>query len=132
MLKICQHEIKIKLQKGDIMKNNIIGERIQLRRKELKMTQSKLAELTGYSDKTAISKIENGISDLTQSKIVLFANVLHTSPSYIMGWVEESSPKEDRDEQQKQRLLAYYNELTDKQKSTVMELMEVLVSNNEK
>jgi transcriptional regulator with XRE-family HTH domain len=114
------------------MKNNIIGERIQLRRKELKMTQSQLAELTGYSDKTAISKIENGISDLTQSKIVLFANVLHTSPSYIMGWVEESSPKEERDEIQKQRLLAYYNELTDKQKSTVMELMEVLVSNNEK
>jgi len=37
-----------------------IGSRIRERRTALKMTQTQLAELTGYTDKTAISKIENG------------------------------------------------------------------------
>lgn len=114
------------------MKNNIIGERIQLRRKELKMTQSQLAELTGYSDKTAISKIENGISDLTQSKIVSFAKALETTPSYIMGWVDISPSKDEMKKQQEERLLTYYNALTELQKNTVMDLMEALVEKNEK
>ena len=66
-----------------------VGNQIRKRRKQLKITQDELAKLTGYGDKTAISKIELGQRDLTQSKIVLFANALQTTPAYLLGLTEE-------------------------------------------
>lgn len=58
------------------------------------MTQTELAEKIGYSDKSMISYIENGKVDLTQSKILLFAEVFGVSASYLMGndGTEESVP----------------------------------------
>lgn len=66
-----------------------VGARIKKRRTELKMSQAELAKLTGYADKTAISKIEHELSDLTQSKIVSFAKALDTTVEYLMGWEEK-------------------------------------------
>lgn len=59
---------------------------IKKRRESLGMSQTKLAELSGYADKTMISKIENGNIDLAQSKIVAIANALKTTPRALMGW----------------------------------------------
>lgn len=53
------------------------------------MTQSDLAELTGYNDRSSIAKIEKGEVDLSQSKISLFAKVFHVSESYLMGLQKE-------------------------------------------
>lgn len=78
------------------MKNAITGLRIRERREALKMSQTELAKITGYSDKTAISKIENCHSDLTQSKILTFAKALHTSHQYLMGWTD--NPEEFPDD----------------------------------
>ena len=64
---------------------------IKHRRKELGMTQTDLAKKLGYTDKSMISKIENGSIDLPQSKIISFAEALNISPSDLMGW-EEPSP----------------------------------------
>lgn len=61
---------------------------IKERRLKLGMTQTELAEKLGYSDKSAIAKIESGKIDIPQSKIVAFAKALHTSPSELMGWDE--------------------------------------------
>ena len=65
---------------------------IRKRREELGMTQGQLAALTGYADKTMISKIEKGNIDLSQSKIIAFAEALQTTPRALMGWDE---PDED-------------------------------------
>lgn len=65
-----------------------IGIRIQARRKELGMTQEELAEKMGYKSKSSINKIELGVNDIPQSKILLFAQALMTSPAYLMGWDE--------------------------------------------
>lgn len=59
---------------------------IKKRRKELKMTQQKLADLTGYGDRSSIAKIESGLVDISQSKLELFASVLHTTPGELLGW----------------------------------------------
>lgn len=75
------------------MAKNTLGERIRDRRKAMKLTQSQLATTLGYADKTAISKIESGESELNQSKVVRFAEALNTSPSYLMGWVTDPSPR---------------------------------------
>lgn len=63
-----------------------VGKMIKQRRLELHMSQEELAKKLGYSDKTAISKIESSKSDLTQSKIVQFAKALNTTPLYLLGY----------------------------------------------
>lgn len=72
-----------------------IGENIRRRRIELKMTQEELAIRVGYTSKSTINKIEQGVNDVQQSKIEQFANALNTSPSVLMGWVDENTGKKN-------------------------------------
>ena len=65
---------------------------IKLRRKELKLSQDELAKLTGYTDRTSISKIESGKVDLPQSKIHIFAKALHTTEGELMGTTADPFP----------------------------------------
>ena len=67
-----------------------IGERIRLKREELNITQTELAELTGYKSRSSINKIESEDRGLPQSKIKVFAEALHTTPSYLIGWEDEA------------------------------------------
>lgn len=62
-----------------------MGLRIKSLREEKKMSQSTLAELVGYKDKTAIAKVESGKVDLPQSKISAFAKALNTTTSYLFA-----------------------------------------------
>lgn len=70
-----------------------IGTRIRARRKELKLTQADLAARLGYRDKSTIAKIEAGINDITQSRVVQFADALETTVSYLLGDNEEDTKK---------------------------------------
>lgn len=63
-------------------------ENIKKQRLLLKMTQTELAKKLGYADKSMIAKIEKGLIDLPQSKIIAFAEALNTTPSELMGWEE--------------------------------------------
>ena len=54
-------------------------------RKLRKMSQERLAELAGYTDRSSIAKIEKGLVDLPQSKIVDIAKALNVSPGELMG-----------------------------------------------
>lgn len=78
------HSVNIFLEGSDFV--NDIGKNIARRRTELGLTQEELAFLMGYKSKTSINKIEKGINDIPQTKIVKFAEVLRTTPSYLMGW----------------------------------------------
>lgn len=70
------------------------------------LSQDELAKKTGYNDRSSIAKIEAGKVDLTQSKLVAFADALNTTPGYLMGWEPDSKspipagfqplPKRDR------------------------------------
>ena len=68
-----------------------IYERIRNLRISLGMSQEDLAHKMGYKDRSMITKIESGNVDISQKKIVAFANVLSTSPAYLMGWTENPS-----------------------------------------
>ena len=59
---------------------------IKARRLELKMSQDRLAELTGYKDRSSIAKIEKGEVDLAESKIREFAKALKITTQELMGW----------------------------------------------
>lgn len=54
------------------------------------MSQEELAKKVGYSGKSMVAKVEKGLVDLSQSKIMDFAKALETSAGDLMGWVEDS------------------------------------------
>lgn len=66
--------------------NKEIGAKIKARREDLKMSQRALAEKMGYSNHSTVARIENGLVDIPQSRIVQFSEVLGVSTSYLMGW----------------------------------------------
>ena len=69
-----------------------IADRIRLKRNELQLSQSELAERAGYSDKTAISKFEHAGDDISMKQIKRVAKALGTTSAYLMGWDEEDTP----------------------------------------
>ena len=58
-------------------------------REQLGMSQDELAEKTGYTSRSSIAKIEKGLVDLQQSKIISFAIALGVTPSHLMGWDDQ-------------------------------------------
>lgn len=77
------------------MINKKLSEKIRSRRKELKMSQEELASLVGYTDRSIISRIEKGLIDLTESKIMAIAKALKVTPEILVGWEEKSEEKND-------------------------------------
>ena len=62
-----------------------IGERVKQLREMKNMTQEELAHKLGYKNKSSVAHIENG-RDIPRSMVVKLADVLETTPSYLMGW----------------------------------------------
>ena len=62
-----------------------IYDRIRQLRIKAGMSQDELAHAMGYKDRSMITKIESGKVDISQKKIFKFAEVLNTSPAYLMG-----------------------------------------------
>lgn len=69
-----------------------VGERIKKARKEKGITQTELAERLGYKSRSSINKIEVEGRDIPRSMVVRFAQALGVTPSYLMGWEDESEP----------------------------------------
>ena len=69
------------------------GLRIKNLRVDKGMTQDELAQKAGYTSRSSINKIELGLVDIPQSKIISIAEALNTTPAYLMGWVDNSKNK---------------------------------------
>lgn len=69
-----------------------LGDRIRLRREELRMSQEELATRLGYKSRSTIAKIESGENDLTQSKIVAFAEALSTTARWLLDYDDSDTP----------------------------------------
>ncbi len=59
--------------------------RIKHRREELGLSQEELAVRMGYKSRSSINKIELGINDIPQSKVIAFAKALNTTTAYLIG-----------------------------------------------
>lgn len=64
--------------------------------------------MVGFKTASAVNKIELGLRDINQSKIMLFAKALNTTPTYLLDG------KEYKKEQ-----LAHTDELSDFEKSII-------------
>lgn len=72
-----------------------IYDRIKQLREQQGLSQQVLAEKVGFKTASAINKIELGLRDINQTKIILFAKALNTTPAYLMGWETENDKKSD-------------------------------------
>ena len=64
-------------------------------REEKGMSQDELARLVGFKSRSSINKIEMGVNDITQSKLIAIANALHVSPGELMGEDKEVASPAD-------------------------------------
>lgn len=107
-----------------------VGDNILYMRKRLGMTQEELATRMGYKSKSTINKIELGINDIPQSKIVKFAEVLGTTPAYLMGWEEtnneeKNSPEEPILSEGEKMLLDLFRQVPEDQQQLVLQMIRV-------
>ena len=76
-------------------------DRIRNLRMERGMSQEDLAKAMGYSDRSMITKIEGGKVDISQKKVVAFAEVLSTTPGYLMDGDPAEEELETANEEQR-------------------------------
>ena len=101
-----------------------VGDNILNRRKELGLTQEELAKRMGYKSKSTINKIEMGINDIPQGKIVKFAEVLLTTPAHLMGWDEEdNSPEEPQLTEGENMLLELFRRVPEDKQELVLQMI---------
>lgn len=101
-----------------------IGDRVKQLREQKSMTQQELATRLGYRSKSSVAHIENG-RDIPRSMVVSLADILDTTPAYLMGWEGQKNnvPDNIRDvvkskidelsDQQLDRLLGYLEALSE-------------------
>lgn len=101
-----------------------LGERIKELRLKKGYSQEELAKKVGYTSRSTINKIEKGFVNISQSKILDFANILDTTPFYLLSWID--CPNDNRNLIQIQRkgeqTIEYY--LSDEATEEIISLIE--------
>lgn len=107
-----------------------VGDNISMIRKRLGLTQEELANKMGYKSKSTINKIELGINDIPQSKIVKFAEVLGTTPATLMGWEEEEKnpPEEPKLSEGEKMLLELFRRVPEDQQQLVFQMIRAALN----
>lgn len=105
------------------MDNKNIGSRIKERRESLGLTQEELAKKMGYASKSTINKIELGINDVMQSKILAYAAVLECSPAYLLGVESTPTPKTNN---KTSVMLEYWSRLNSEQQARALDYINFL------
>lgn len=110
------------------MKDNEIlqdmGNKIKELRLKKGLSQEELAKKMGYTSRSTINKIEKGLVDIPQSKIIDFANILDTTPLYLLNWVKNPNDNKNSIKIQKEdgELIEYY--LSTETTNKIIELID--------
>lgn len=64
--------------------NMTVYEKIKYLREKRGMSQQELANRVGFKTASAVNKIELGLRDINQNKILAFAKALETTPAYLL------------------------------------------------
>lgn len=101
-----------------------IGDRIRLRRQELKMSADELAEKLGKNRATIYRYESNDIENLPINILPELAKALCCSEAYLMGWVEKKSTLPDEDSALNAMILERFAKLTPENRLEVLEFLE--------
>jgi len=74
---------------------SLLGKRVLLRRRDLRLTQKELAERTGISANTIARLERGGVQDLRGSAIARLADALDVSADYLLG--RDAEPESERE-----------------------------------
>lgn len=108
-----------------------IGQRIKNMRLKNNLTQDELA-LCINTTKQTIHKYENGIiTNIPSSKIEAIANVLNTTPDYLMGWTEETSRGKIVNDSNSE-ILALLEAMPEQKRENAIEYLKFLSNQNDK
>jgi len=70
-----------------------VGQRIRDRRKELGMSQEELGKQLGGISRAAVCNVEKDKEDMTLDRVRKYAEALHCSPGYLVGWVNRADDR---------------------------------------
>lgn len=70
---------------------SLLGKRLQQMREQLSMSQTDFAKALGLS-RSAVSMYERGRREPSFDLVVMMAVVLCTTPSYLLGWIDDPNP----------------------------------------
>ena len=93
-----------------------VGERMKLRRKELKISADTLAEVLGVSRSTIFRYEKGDIEKLPTDSLGIIAKVLKTTPEELMGWKVPDTDKKSID--------SIYNQLDESRQQNVYNFAE--------
>lgn len=115
-----------------------VGERIKQLRIAKDLTQDDLANAVKTTKQT-IHKYETGIiSVIPPDKVVAIAELLGTSPSYIMGWdeldkkIEDNKAEEAKKEKDSPPDFSFYYDLSEESRAKLMEVAQFLLAQQNK
>lgn len=106
-----------------------IYERIKELRIKNNMGQYDLAIKVGYEGRSAISKVENGDRDISQSMIVKYAEALGVTPSYLLYGEEKEATAADEGNERSVEFVELFSKLTSEQQSLVISQIKGILSN---
>ena len=66
-----------------------LGQRVKSRRLDLGLSQEELAQRCNYAARSSINRLEQGLLDIPQSKVMAVAKALDVTPAFLMGWESE-------------------------------------------
>lgn len=87
-----------------------IYEKIKERRKELGLSAETVADKLGISPATMYRYEKNDIKKFPIDILKPLADVLHTTPDYLMGWSENSENSLNLTSHEKEVIVAYRNQ----------------------
>lgn len=102
-----------------------IGTRIKYRRKKLRMSADKLAEILG-KDRSTIYRYEKGdIENLPLDILEPIAQALGTTPAYLMGWEDDkkaNAPEELILSEGEKMLLDLFRQIPEEKQKAFIEM----------
>ena len=107
--------------KTDIM---ALGQKIKALRNSNNITQTELAEKLGYSDKSMVSRVENGLVDLPFSKIMALTKIFNCDANTLLDIEKRPLHKNDNYSNKEKSLIESYRRLTDVEKRIIDKILD--------
>ncbi len=105
---------------------SVINERIKRQRLSLNLTLSEVADLIGVKEAT-VQRYESGaIKNISHETICKLSDVLRCSPSYLMGWEENTPAAVPVLEDREKKLLSSFALLNDSGQEEALKRVEEL------
>lgn len=109
-----------------------IGDRIRLRRQELRISADELAQRLGKNRATIYRYENNEIDNLPINIVSQLAQALFCSESYLMGWEDKKNALPDDDSALNAMIIERFSKLTPENRLDVLEFLERKLRNQGK